>query len=84
MCECLVCDPIFCLGVPFMSVLCCCMREVISRFIHFSVGYCGLLVRVVSLSAIFCLMCSGKCLHVFCLLECDVCLLVELCWRECC
>ena len=44
------------------------MREVISRFIPFSVGSCGLLVRVVSLSAIFCLMCSGKSLHVLCIL----------------
>ena len=55
-----------------MFVLCCCMREVISMFKPFSVGSYGLLVRVVSLSVIFCLMCSS-------LLECGVCLLVELC-----
>ena len=32
------------------------------------VGSCGLLVRVVSLSVIFYLMCSGKSLHVLCIL----------------
>ena len=31
-------------------------------------GSHGLLVRVVSLSVIFCLMCSGKRLHVLCIL----------------
>ena len=35
-----------------------CMREVISRFKPFSVGSHRLLVRVVSLSVIFGLMCS--------------------------
>ena len=45
-------------------VLCCCMREVISRF-SFSVGSHELLV---CLSVIFCLMCSGKSLHVLCIL----------------
>ena len=44
------------------------MREVISRFKPFSVGSHGLLVRVVSLSVIFCLMCSGKSLYVLCIL----------------
>ena len=39
--------------------------------------YC--LVRVVFLSVILYLMCSGKSLHALCLLECEVCLLVELC-----
>ena len=43
------------------------MREVISRFRPFSVGSCAMLVRVVSLSVIFCLMCSGKSLHVLCI-----------------
>ena len=65
-----------------MFVLLCCTREIISRFIPFSVGSCGLLVRVVYHSAILCLMSSGESLYyAFCLLECDVCLLVELlCW----
>ena len=67
-----------------MFVLCCCMRKVISMFKPFSVGSYELLVRVVSHNVIFCLMCSGRSLHVFCLLECGVCLLVELCWWECC
>ena len=47
-----------------LIVLCCCMREVFSRFKHFSVGSPGLLVRVVSLSMILCLKCSGKSSHV--------------------
>ena len=55
------------------------MKEVISRFKPFNVGSHGSLVRVVSLSVIFSLMCSGKSLHVLCILECGVCLL-ELCW----
>ena len=40
------------------------MREIISRFKPFSVRSHGLLVRVVSLSVILCLLCSGKSLHV--------------------
>ena len=55
-----------------MFVLCCCIRdirEVISGFKRFSVGSHGLLVRVVSLSVIFCLMCYGKSLHVLCILR---------------
>ena len=39
-----------------------------SRFKSFSVGSNGSLVCVVSLSVIFCLMCSGKSLHVLCIL----------------
>ena len=58
---------IFCLGVPSICLLCC-TREVISRFIPFSVGSHGLLLCVVSLSVILCLMCSGKSLHVLCIL----------------
>ena len=70
MCACSVCDPIFYLGVPefHMLVLCCCMKEVISSFKPFSVGSHGLLVRVVFLSVIFCLVCSGKRMHVLCIL----------------
>ena len=44
------------------------MREVISRFKRFCVGSHGFLVRVVSLSVFYCLMCSGKSLHVLCIL----------------
>lgn len=45
----------------------------ISRFKPFSVGSHGLLVRVVSLSVILCLMCSGKSLHVLCILPFGMC-----------
>ena len=51
-----------------MFVLCCFMREVFSRFKPFNVGSWNLLVRVVSLSLIFCLMFSDKSLHVLCIL----------------
>ena len=64
-----------------MFGLCCCIWEVISRFKPFNLRSHKLLVRVVSLSVISCQMCSGKSLHVLCILECEV-ELVELCW--CC
>ena len=62
-----------------MFVLCCCMREVNSRFKPFSVGSHGLLLRVVSLRVIFCLMCSSKSLHVLWILPFEMWCL-SACW----
>lgn len=44
------------------------MRDVISEFNSGRMGSHVLFVRVVSLCAILCLICSGKSLHVLCIL----------------
>ena len=56
----------FCLGVP--SICLFCVKP-------FSVGSHGLLVCVLSLSVIFCLMCSSKSLYVLCILRFGMCCL---------
>ena len=62
----LVCGPTFCLGVLSRCLVFfyCYMREVIPEFISGDFRSCLFLVRVVSLSLIFCLMSSDDNWHV--------------------
>ena len=52
----------------YMSVLCVCMRDVISEFNSLIVGSLAFCALMLFLFSILCLICSGRSLHVECIL----------------